>query len=88
MIAKGKRKNSFEVTFDIFNFTNLLNNDWGIRYQTNFDQVSVLSASNPSSGTGKTEYKFNKPTGNLYTVDDNGVQSSRWQGQFGLRYNF
>ncbi len=86
--SKGKRKNSFEVTFDIFNFTNLLNNDWGIRYQTNFDQVSVLSASNPSSGTGKTEYKFNKPTGNLYTVDDNGVQSSRWQGQFGLRYNF
>jgi hypothetical protein len=85
---QGKRKNSFEITFDIFNFTNLLNNDWGVRYQTNFDQVSVLSASNPNNGSGKTEYRFNKPTGSLFTVDDNGVQSSRWQGQLGLRYNF
>lgn len=83
----GKKKQSFEVTFDIFNFTNLLNNDWGKMFFLNNDVYSPIVV----SGTGTTSPTFTFDPSRTYdpkSIDDSGVRSSRWQSQLGLRYNF
>ncbi len=33
---------NLKFTADIFNFTNLLNKEWGVRTFTNFNQVQLL----------------------------------------------
>ena len=79
-----------EFTADIFNFTNLLNKDWGKRYFSGsndqlllIDQIGFLS-----DGTTPT-FNYNPITSkNLNQVDDSGLQSSRWQMQVGVRYTF
>ncbi|MDP4264448.1 MAG: carboxypeptidase regulatory-like domain-containing protein [Bacteroidota bacterium] len=93
------KKQSLQVSFDMFNLLNLLNNEWGhIYFVTNVNNYTVnlltfvkdannIAPSKPSSGYLPT-YNFIKPTGlsgHYYTVDP---LNSRWQGQFGIKYNF
>jgi len=79
----------FELSADIFNFTNLLNKNWGRRNFTNFNQVQLVNfAGFAEDGTTPT-FTFNPnslETKNI--IDDSGLQSSRWQMQVGLRYSF
>ncbi|MGB3774280.1 MAG: TonB-dependent receptor, partial [Leeuwenhoekiella sp.] len=78
-----------EFTADIFNFTNLLNKDWGVRTFTNFNQVGLLSFEGFADDGTTPTYTFdpsNTETKNL--IDDSGLQSSRWQMQVGIRYSF
>ena len=85
----GKKVHRFEFTFDIFNFTNLLNKEWGVRTFTNFGQVQLLNFEG-FAGDGTTpEFTFDPRSGDTDNiVDDSGLQSSRWQMQAGLRYSF
>lgn len=85
----GKKKHSFEITADIFNFTNLLNKDWGKRYFASFDQVQLIDhVGFLPNGTTPT-FRYN-PTAEkqINQIDDAGVNSSRWQAQIGVRYTF
>ena len=88
-INVGKRKHSFEITADIFNFTNMLNKNWGRRYFANFDQVQLIDhVGFLADGTTPT-FRFNPDAAKqLNQVDDAGVNSSRWQAQMGVRYTF
>jgi outer membrane receptor for ferrienterochelin and colicin len=81
-----KKSNTLQLSIDIFNFTNLLNKDWG-RQTFAFGNTQILQTEtagpNPvfslrenSIEDGPTQY------------DDSGIQSSRWQAQVGLRYTF
>jgi len=94
-----KNKQSIQVSLDIFNVLNLLNNNWGhVNFVTNVNQYDVnflkyatdangKAAGAPASGYLPT-YNFVKPTGvsgHYYTLDP---INSRWQGQFGIKYNF
>lgn len=97
---KGKNKQqSLVVSFDLFNVLNLLNNDWGhINFVTNVNNYTVnflkfvkdangKAVGSPASGYIPT-FQFQRPTtstGQYYTVDP---INSRWQGQFGIKYNF
>lgn len=98
-LSKTDKSKSLQLSIDIFNVLNLLNNDWGhISFVTNVNNytVNLLTFVNdatnkapgkPSSGYLPT-FNFNKPTGvngQYYTVDP---INSRWQGQFGIKYNF
>jgi len=85
----GKRKHTFEITADIFNFTNLLNKDWGKRYFATFDQVQLVDyVGFLADGTTPT-FRYNPDAAKqLNQVDDAGVNSSRWQAQLGVRYTF
>lgn len=85
----GKRKHSFALTADIFNFTNLLNKDWGKRYFVSFDQVSLINQVGfLADGTTPT-FRYNPNVENsINQTDDLGLNSSRWQMQAGLRYTF
>jgi hypothetical protein len=85
----GKTKHSFEITADIFNFTNLLNKDWGKRYFAGDDQVRLLQQVGFLTGTNTPTFSYNPTVGNnINQVDDVGLNSSRWQMQAGIRYTF
>ena len=85
----GKKKHTLEFTADIFNFTNLLNKNWGKRYFTSNDQVLLLKQESFLSGTNTPTFSYNPTTGkNVNQVDDVGLNSSRWQIQTGVRYTF
>ena len=98
-LSKTNKYQSLQISFDVFNVLNLLNNDWGhITFVTNVNNYTVnlltfakdangIAPGKPSSGYLPT-FTFNKPTGlngNYYTVDP---INSRWQGQLGIKYNF
>ncbi|WP_413999611.1 carboxypeptidase regulatory-like domain-containing protein [Flavobacterium sp. W1B] len=88
-IYSGKKKHTLEFTADIFNFTNLLNKNWGKRYFTSFDQVQLLKQENFLPGTNTPTFSYNPAVAaNINQVDDAGLNSSRWQIQTGVRYTF
>jgi hypothetical protein len=86
----GKKTYTFQITYDVFNFTNMLNKDWGRQYFASFDQVSVLQFAGFAAGTRTPQYRFTPQLGTPYTVSDgiNPFNSSRWTSQLGLRFNF
>ena len=90
---------SLQLSLDIFNVLNLLNNNWGhVYFVTNVNNYTVnlftfvkdangVAPNKPSSGYLPT-YNFIKPTGldnHYYTVDP---LNSRFQAQLGIKYNF
>lgn len=90
------RRNTVEVTLDVFNFTNLLNEDWGRRYDVGFRAVPVLRFEgfvDAEAGDLTPVYSFDteQPTIDDFwenEVLDFGTYGSRWLMQFGLRYTF
>lgn len=84
-ITKGTTQHTLQLTFDVFNLTNLLNRDWGRQFAVGNQAYSILSAQAPASGpnAGKKGYNFNigqEPWSMTF--------ASRFQGQIGLRYSF
>jgi hypothetical protein len=79
-----------EITFDILNLTNLLNNEWGWQKTTGANQnvtpLQLYSLGNTvgSSDYGKPRYTFTA-SGDPSIPSDTG---SRWQAQLGIRYTF
>jgi hypothetical protein len=82
------KKHTLQLSFDIFNFTNLINKDWGRRPFIPGD-VSILNA---ETGGPDPEFTFNledfTSEEDVEIFDDSGILSSRWQMQVGLRYIF
>ena len=88
-LKTGAVRHNLSVRFDMFNFTNFINNNAGRQYFFNFDQATPLSF---EGFTGSTpQYKFFKPTDNKPGAISDGVNpynSSRWNGQLTIRYSF
>jgi len=96
-IKTGKVKNTLEVTFDVINFANLLNRNWGL-YQNSFTGFNngaspVLRYMGLDQATGKATYSFPYldatnavPLQSSYKTDVS--QFSRFQAQIGVRYIF
>lgn len=88
----GKR-NTIQLSFDIFNFTNLLNDRWGRIYFMPFNTFSLVNFEGFEPNSNIPTYSVNRNIlqGNrIYenNIDDSGFRSSRWQMQIGLRYIF
>jgi hypothetical protein len=98
-LSKTNKQHSIQISFDVFNVLNLLNNAWGhVNFVTNLNNYTVnflkfvndangKAAGTPASGYLPT-FTFVKPTGidnHYYTLDP---INSRWQGQLGVKYNF
>lgn len=86
----GEQKHTFQFSADIFNFTNLVNKDWGRRFFTSgFDTATLVNFVGFADDGTTPEYTFNDGVeAGLNQVDDAGFNSSRWQMQLGLRYIF
>ncbi len=82
--STGTRHN-VQITLDVFNFTNLLNKDWGRRHTVG-DNVFPLIQSNIND-QGVPEFNFADP-GVTYNIIQAGSTSARWIGQLGVRYSF
>ncbi len=86
----GQKNHTFQLSADIFNFTNFLNSDWG---QRKFIRSEVSPLTTVATGDTPT-FALNTGVVNLdgsdnrIELDDFGIQSSRWQAQIGLRYIF
>jgi hypothetical protein len=96
-MANGQR-NTIQLSVDIFNFTNMLNPEWGIiRFAPSFGSYEIVQLENnlgfPPGTRTTPEYTINPDLiegrdpwdGN---IDDFGLRSSRWQMQVGVRYIF
>ncbi len=97
-LSKKDKSKSLQISFDLFNVLNLLNNDWGhVTFVTNLNNYTVNFLKFVNDGTHAVgapatgyvpSFNFVKPAGlnnHYYTVDP---INSRWQGQFGIKYNF
>lgn len=85
-------KNRLQLTLDAFNFTNLLSEKWGRRRFIS-SQNQIVNFAGFEDGTLRPTYTFNPSILNEDNeidpfVDDSGIQSSRFQGQIGIRYIF
>jgi len=74
-----------EITLDIINVLNLMNNEWGWVQQVNnqTDALLDLKATDPVSG--KPVFSFNEKKTTAWQNDN---FASRWQMQLGFRYSF
>jgi hypothetical protein len=97
MIQAGKTKNTLEFTFDVINFTNLLNRNWGT-YQVSYSgfnngATTVLRYMGKDATTGQATYSFPYLDANNQIPVTKSFQNdislaSRFQAQIGVRYIF
>jgi hypothetical protein len=85
-ITVGSTRHTLQVSFDVFNFTNMLNKDWGRQYFNTNDNFRLIEYVNLGADN-IPNYRFAKPSTKL-NIDDSGLISSRWQAQIGVRYSF
>lgn len=85
----GARTYQLQLTYDVFNFTNMLNRDWGKIYFLTNDQMNILSFESFVSTTNLTpQYRFTPVSGRRINISDGVFNSSRWSSQLGIRLNF
>jgi hypothetical protein len=92
-IKMGKNRYQFQITYDIFNFGNMLNRDWGRTYFMTNDNYSLIRFNGYVSAANLTpKYSFD-PANNTkdpYSISTSTVPglSARWTSQLGIRFNF
>ncbi len=82
-----------QLTWDVQNLLNLLNNDWGVVRFVNFQSYNLFGiapiGTNPFDDQGRLRMTYAEPVTNgqagIYTVDN---FYSRWRMQLGIRYTF
>ncbi len=86
----GGRDHTLQLTIDIFNFTNLLNKDWGRLYYIPYGTNSIIDFEGFEADGTTPQFTFDAPDEriDMFSPDDSGIISSRWQAQIGLRYIF
>ncbi|WP_428329270.1 carboxypeptidase regulatory-like domain-containing protein [Mucilaginibacter sp.] len=96
-VKAGKTRNTVTISFDIINFTNLIDKNLGL-YSDSFNgfasgSTTVLSYKGIDPATGRAQYSFpyldktNLIPVTKSFINDSG-QGSRFQAQLGLRYTF
>jgi len=84
------KKYQFQLTYDVFNFTNMLNRNWGRTYFISNDQYSLIRYQG-ATGSTTPSYSFapvvnNTPWGISSSTAPS--YSARWVSQLGLRFKF
>jgi hypothetical protein len=73
-----------EVSLDIMNVLNLLNNSWGWYYTLPNPTYTIVNLQGKDPNTGRYVYSFTKPANNTAWSADNLL--SRWSMQLGVRF--
>ena len=86
----NKHAYQFQLSMDIFNFTNLINRNWGRTYYVSNDQFSLMQFVGYSSTTNTPLYRFNPEITHAWNYNNSvtPAYSDRWIAQLGLRFNF
>ena len=86
VIKTGGKANRFEVSFDVFNFANLLNPEWGVVYNNPFAYPLINFVGYESDGTTpRFTFTDSRLGDERFSIDD---RLSRWRGRLGIRYIF
>jgi outer membrane receptor for ferrienterochelin and colicin len=90
----GGKRNTLQLSVDIFNVGNLLNKNWGRQYtwgNSFFDNTfQALRLTNQAALQGaQPVFSFDPVRDNApWTISDSALGGSRWIGQIGIRYIF
>jgi len=91
-IKMGNQKVSFQITYDVFNFTNMLNRNWGRTYFLTNDELRLLEFASYTADL-TPQYRFTQTLAQPRSVGNVSTSSApsfspRWTSQLGLRINF
>src|SRR4030095_2142815 len=89
-IKAGKKNVGITVTYDVFNFLNMLNKDWGRIYFLSNDSYSTLiTFVGFVPATLVPQYQSKPFSGNPYSLQTSTIpgNSARWISQLGLKIN-
>ncbi|PHR46949.1 MAG: hypothetical protein COA32_08465 [Fluviicola sp.] len=81
-----KNNKSIEILFDIFNFANLINPNWGKQHfvpnvqNSGYSLIKFVEIENE-----QPVYQFNDPSGNPWLIDP---LNSRWEAHVGVNFSF
>ena len=87
----GKNTYQFQFSWDVYNFTNLINREWGKQYFAGNDQFGLINFAGYVSPTNLTPtYRFNPAITTPYNFNNSATPgyANRWVSQVGLRFNF
>ncbi len=90
-VNTSRKRHQFQVTFDIFNFGNMINKTWGVaQYANRANGILNFKGLNAEGKpTFSLPYLDNANQIPLTSTFSNNVdESSRWRIQIGLRYRF
>jgi hypothetical protein len=81
---------SVELSWDIFNVLNMIDNEWGAFKQVSaFEEgPSFLRAVGYDEANNRPIYSFSPPDADQIVKTVRGPNSSRWRMQFGAKYSF
>ena len=95
VLGKGANQHRFSVIFDMFNFTNFLNRDWGrVNVTPGVDSYSLISMEgyrvNGSTLAPRLTYRnlSNRTAADVLDIRGSNYLSTRWRGQLTVRYSF
>ncbi|WP_103072098.1 TonB-dependent receptor [Aquimarina sediminis] len=74
------KEHKLQLSWDVFNLTNLLNNDWGI--------IKTPRTTTPINAVSATEFTVNPTLLSESEFINNTSELSRWRMQLGLKYSF
>jgi len=78
----------FQITLDMFNFTNFISSSLGRRYFVGGNTFPLIQSNRPDESVdSEVEFNFRDP-GDPFSIVQTGTYSARWVAQFGLRYIF
>jgi hypothetical protein len=91
-VTIGRKQTTLSILYDVFNFTNMLNKDWGRTYflSTSDNYALITFAGYSNSSTLTPQYKF-KPNGaHPWTIQNSTAPglSARWISQLGVKISF
>ena len=88
----GAKRYQFQLTYDVFNFGNMINRTWGRNYFQGNDNFSLITFGGYASATDLTpvNFRFNPTIRTPWGVSTttNAAYAARWISQVGLRFNF
>lgn len=90
-VKMSGRRYTFSLTYDVFNFTNMLNKDWGRQWFLANDNFSLMQFAGYVSSSNLTpQYRYSPIVGKPYSVSTSLAPSlsARWVSQLGLRVSF
>jgi len=91
-IRLKKREATISVIYDVFNFTNMLNKNWGRTYflATNNNYALITFAGYANINTLTPQYQFKPINGKPWSVQNNTAPglSARWISQLGVKMSF
>jgi hypothetical protein len=84
------RKYGIQLSFEVENFTNMINSNWGVSKRTNVANARLLSVAGGATVNSNPTYRLNLVNGQLptRTFVSNVTVANTWRANFGVRLNF